>query len=267
MMDMMSHEEFAKAAELSMMTRNPVMSDPFDGKLLMTYQGDSGLNLTGTHSLLICPILESKERDANVVGVVASLLAWDRLVSDSLPHAVSGLVVNVDSESGRGFEFVVNGTFVTFVQHRNITAHRMGGLLPTALFSSRDVSYQVVEEAVEGPAYTLTLRPSSEFNEPNNLNKPLVYTVASVIVFVAVAFALLSCDCRHRKASHRAENVSKRSGAISASLFTDDVREQLMEVAEAWESATSSAGQNDSSLSALRIEMTDDAQLFPEVSI
>lgn len=271
MMNMMSHREFAHAADLSIKTRDVVMSAPLDGKFLSRHVADVDAKGEGAHSLMVCPIFESVKRSAKVVGAVASLVAWDRLFADSLPHNVKGLLVNVDGEDQRSFRFALNGTSAVRVYNDTVPANNpsRGVLLSTAQFDSHNVSYRAVEDQVNGFRYTLTVFPSGEFSSLNRSQKPLMYTAIAMAIFAVVSIAIICYDCKLRKQHVKVTNVAKRSNAVVASLFPSDVGKQLMKAAEARESLVRSPFlARDQAFSLLQNEMVDDqiAEFVPEVS-
>ena len=80
--------------------------------------------------------------------------------------------------------------------------------------------------------YTMRIFPSADFADPYTSNKPVLYTVVVVLVFMCTALAFVLYDHFVQVRQVKVAAVAKQTNAIVASLFPSNVRDRILKDAE-----------------------------------
>ena len=80
--------------------------------------------------------------------------------------------------------------------------------------------------------HTISLYPSEEFKSAYDTNKPIVYTVVVMALFLVTAGVFFLYDLLVERRQDKVMTTAKRSRALVTSLFPTQVADQLMENVE-----------------------------------
>ena len=180
------------------------------------------------------PVLEGIADNSTAVGSLGTLIFWLPYFANILPQDAIGFVAVLRNTCNQTFTFRIDGSKVTFVgdgdQHDskyNYLMHEVAFLdLVKKSIESKDYLGLPLDE--EGCQYILTIYASSDLEAVYKSNKPAVYTVVAMMIFLVTSLLFLLYDRlverRQRLVMHQAES----SGAIVSSLFPAAYRERLM---------------------------------------
>jgi hypothetical protein len=172
-------------------------------------------------TVVVVPVFGGIEDDAAIVGHYFAIVPWvvyflDELVAGTDPvHAV------IDSSCGHTFAFVIEGRNATFLGE-GYTADAYG-------YESVSVSAPFAEFASDSCIYTLTVYPTSTYEDFYTSNDPIYYMLFIVGVFGLAAASFYTFDCLLRKRQVALVATTTRQHALVSSLFPKSVQKQLLE--------------------------------------
>jgi class 3 adenylate cyclase len=182
---------------------------------------DPTVEKPGPQSLLITPIFEDfSANDRNFVAAVVSLLPWDFYFKDLLHDEVAPIHVVVEhGRCGNSFTYEIRGSEAIYLGEGDLhdTEHTdLGMSSDFSAFSSDD-------ECV----FAYTVYPSEQFREDFESNKPVIWTVIVVLVFVFTSLVFLVYDLVVQRRQAKVMTSAAQSNAIVSSLFPAEIRERL----------------------------------------
>ena len=166
------------------------------------YRQDAERYLDDPMTLIVHPVFDSFEEERQVAGVVAVNMYWGLFFKGILPPSANGYICVLENAYGQTMAYRIDGSDATY----------LGGEDP------HDEQYQYLELSADinrfvqdraGPhtrsftrvplngeigKYCLRVYPSHETNEEFTTNKPWIYTVVVLSVFLLTAILLLVLD-------------------------------------------------------------------------
>ncbi|KAL3773406.1 hypothetical protein ACHAW5_008173 [Stephanodiscus triporus] len=134
-------------------------------------------------AILFYPVFDAFG-STEVVGSVSLVFSWDTFFSSILPDYIKGVVCVLSASTGQVYSYTISGDHVDLMGEGDL----------------HDPNYDEYKEEVEARlllegeddagkfiTYTLTMYPSEEFEDQYSTNKPAVYAVWAVLIFLFAA--------------------------------------------------------------------------------
>jgi len=153
-------------------------------------------------TLIVHPVLDSFEEDRQVAGVVAVSMYWGLFFKGILPPSAKGYICVLENSYGQTMAYRIDGSDATYLGGEDPHDERY-----EYLELSADINRFVQDRA--GPhtrsftrvplngeigKYYLRVYPSHETKEDFTTNKPWIYAVVVLSVFLLTAILLLVLD-------------------------------------------------------------------------
>lgn len=171
-------------------------------------------------SLLCTPVFQSYEEDSAIVALLSAILPWQEYFMNVLPKGANGIIAVVKS-SHQSFTFRIDGPEAHFLGQGDMHNKKYDYLEKSNDFAAFDDRQGVF-------GYSVHVYASDVFYEENTTNRPIVYTIAIVLVFVFTASVFILYDLRVENRQRKILHTATKSSAIVNSLFPETVRDRIM---------------------------------------
>jgi Adenylate and Guanylate cyclase catalytic domain len=235
--NMLSHDIFAKNWRIMKGSKSPVLSEVFDPSELLGAEAvkDYGDGIFHPESLLVQPIFRHPTSDAantsDIVGSIVAVLPWDTYFTNLLHDGANGIIVTMSDTCGDDFSYRLDGPHATYLgsgdYHDDKYAH-MEHIVPFGPPDSEYV-YEDNDDAEAHCLYSLHVYPSSELEESYTTNRPIIFTVVVVLIFLFTSFVFVCYDYMVQRRQEKVQSAAVKSNAIVSSLFPADVRDRLFQ--------------------------------------
>ena len=175
-------------------------------------------------SFILTPIYNRVEKDPSVddiVGVVLSMLPWDKYFTDLLPEGINGIALVISDTCNKTFTFEVNGPAVAYIGPGDLHDLDYDAYAVETSFSPFESEMSCHSK--------ISLYPSATFKASYESNKPMVYTIGVLCVFLLTVGIFFLYDCLVERRQKKVLSTAERSTAIVTSLFPQQVADKLME--------------------------------------
>jgi hypothetical protein len=231
--DLLSHPVFNRVYHGMWETRLPVMSEVTD--LNFFYGGAVRDDVDHPHSFLLHPVYPYFSEDFSyavddLVGFVVAILPWDSYFTNILPEGVDGMVVVLHDTCGDHYTYQLDGPKAIFLGEGDLHDTRYDYLeVDTEFASFLQHNFSDTHEHCE---YDLRIFPTKEMEDVYTSNKPILYTLVVVLVFVFTAMVFVLYDCLVQRRQDKVMATAKRTNDIVSSLFPSNVRDRILKDAE-----------------------------------
>jgi hypothetical protein len=218
-------------------------------------------------SLLCTPVQATPEAQSPIVAVLTAVIPWNDYFMNVLPEGAGGILVVVKGRS-QTFTFHIDGPDVSFLGEGDLHDEKYDYLELTNDFAAFDGSKGNFK-------YTVHLYPTDVFYAQHTTNRPVVYTIAVLCVFIFTASAFVLYDIFVEKRQQTVLDTATKASGIVNSLFPENVRDRMM--AEAANYGQRKTNKNDmfASTEGMGLSTTHFeagytkpiADLFPEVTV
>jgi hypothetical protein len=208
---------------------------------LAYHQAFSSSPLTGNesnarpHGVFNVPIFEAyQDRTSEMVGLVSSIMAWDRYMVNLVPESITGIMVVLENTCNQSYTFMLNGTKAQYLG--------TGDFLNLTFEESRyNVSLGFLDSSNDAVSdwtdvghciYSLQVYSTQEFKNSVSSNTAFVFTLLSAGVGLLVIITFLLYDCYVRRRNAKMVDAAARRDEILMSLFPSTVRSRLLEEQE-----------------------------------
>ncbi|CAB9505432.1 Receptor-type guanylate cyclase gcy [Seminavis robusta] len=232
MMDLFTHPIFKKEIVASLEYDVPVISELEDLSFFLKHVQpllSEEVDYSEPRSFTLDPIRAGFGKESITVGYVIGIIQWNAFFRDFLPEGTNGIVVNIESDCGKRFTYVVNGG--------NGDDSNLSQYNGTA----KETTYQYLEQRfrffwknhAKGTSrhchFDLVISPAEVFAEAYLTNKPLLWAglVLAMCLTGSLAFFLYDCYLHRQQVQIAKEKV--RAEAVVTSLFPEHVGQKLME--------------------------------------
>jgi hypothetical protein len=230
--DILSHPVLQRLFHAMQTTGQPVFSEAID--LSFIYKGSVEDKFEHPHTYVLYPVFGSFTKDGqshtshDVVASLIMVLPFDELLLNMIPEGVNGIEVVVDNTCGQQFTYRINGPDAFFVGNGDFhdTDYDYMGL---AIEFGDHSRFAHTEESCD---YTIHVYPTSIFEEEYHSNKPVVYTIVVVSVFVFTALVFLLYDYFVLLRQRRVVEAARRTNKIVTALFPSNVRDRILKDAD-----------------------------------
>ncbi|GKY95746.1 hypothetical protein MPSEU_000535400 [Mayamaea pseudoterrestris] len=202
---------------------------------IVTYFMTHGeLIYTEPESFLLHPIYEDFHPDAKTVAFIIAKIEWHSFFVNILPPGVNGVLVEVEGSCGDRFSYLMNGNETTYLGTGHYHEEKYEGMKLDYDFAE-DARYDGPNKMTDLGAcdYTIAFYPTAEFAQSYYTNKPAVYCILVVMVFVFTLLLFAAYDYMVYRRQAKLVFTAARTKAIVSSLFPKEVHDRIMAEAEA----------------------------------
>jgi class 3 adenylate cyclase len=202
--------------------------DPtFDNNLIaILSKGKAGLGKVATSgygntdnpaSGFYYPVLEGIADNSTAVGSLGTLIFWLPYFADILPQDAVGFVGVLRNTCNQSFTFRIDGSEVTFVGDGDLHDSKYNYLMHEVSFlelvnkSIESKDYLGLPIDADGCQYILTIYASADLEAEYKSNKPVLYTVVAMMIFLVTSLLFLLYD----RLAHGNEINQKKLGLVT----------------------------------------------------
>jgi hypothetical protein len=208
---------------------------------LAYHQAFSSSPLTGNesnarpHGVFNVPIFEAyQDRTSEMVGMVSSIMAWDRYMVNLVPESITGIMVVLENTCNQSYTFMLNGTKAQYLgtgDFLNLTFEESRYNVSLGFLDSSNGAVSDWTD-VGHCIYSLQVYSTQEFKNSVSSNTAFVFTLLSAGVGLLVIITFLLYDCYVRRRNAKMVDAAARRDEILMSLFPSTVRSRLLEEQE-----------------------------------
>ena len=182
------------------------------------------------------PVFNDFSENKSLVAMVHMALNWQDHFEDLLHDETEGIMVVLKSTCGDLITLQIDGATVTHLGDGDLHEKEFEHLGQTAGLTL------ALNEILEGSAesekgiscgYSLTVYPSSKFQESYTTMKPLGYTLVVLGIFAFTSFVFILYDLLVQKRQETVMDSAVKTNDIVNSLFPDQFRQQMLDNADA----------------------------------
>jgi hypothetical protein len=188
-------------------------------------------------SLLLQPIFENFDEDAKIVAHFAAVLEWDLYFKNILHEGADGIILVVKDTCNEVFTFEINGPEVTFLGDGDFHDKQYDHMVRTTRFDdfNQDENENEIEDG-ESCKFFLHVYPSDLTHGNYETNSAALSTMAVVLIFFLTALVFVIYDRMVQLRQDKVMNTANRTNEIVASLFPENVRDQIFAEEDAGDS-------------------------------
>eukprot|EP00934_Nitzschia_sp_Nitz4_P003041 Nitzschia sp. Nitz4//scaffold172_size47551//27808//31430//NITZ4_007145-RA/size47551-augustus-gene-0.38-mRNA-1//1//CDS//3329538762//3031//frame0 len=183
-------------------------------------------------------VSEDSQPAGAMVGVLWAAFFWRQMFVDILPPGVDGLHVVIENACNQTATYTINGPEVVFQGYGDYHQTSYEGLGRTWQFEDLKSHSEGVHMYTGFPAadedcpYTIRTYPTSVFEDRYTSSNPLIYTLATVAVFVFTSAVFGFYDFIVEKRQAQVISTAVKASAIVSSLFPSNVRGRLFNMGD-----------------------------------
>lgn len=203
----------------------PVLSEATD--LAFLYEGSIYDDPTHPHSFLLQPIYHDfvNHTEADILGSLVAVIGWDYYFKNLLPPEAHGVIVVMKDTCGDMFSYQINGMEAVFLGYGDHQEPAYSHLEEASLFDPL-TRLEVSEEHLHCE-YDMHIYPSKELEDDYMTNKPIIYTVVVISVFLCTVMVFVLYDFLVQLRQDKVMLAAKKSNMVVASLFPKNVRDRI----------------------------------------
>jgi len=207
----------------------PVLSEATD--LAWLYNGSVYDDPTHPHSFLLQPVYQDfTNHSQDMLGVLVAVIGWDHYFENLLPPEAHGITVVMKDTCGDEFSYQINGAHAHFLGYGDHHERKYSHLEEASPF---DVLHQLENSKFHTHCeYEMHIYPTQELQDDYTTNKPIVYTVVVLSVFLVTVGVFVLYDFMVTMRQDKVMLAAQKSNAVVASLFPKNVRKRIMQDVE-----------------------------------
>jgi hypothetical protein len=176
------------------------------------------------YSYISAPIFETLQDSSPLVAMTSAVLPWHKYFIDAVPDGLGDIFVVVTNTCGQAFTYRVDGSNIQYVGPDDLHDTKYNDMI---LSSSFDVLESL--DNVNSCPYTVSVYPSSDFEDGFKSKAPVYYTVIVLAIFVMTSAVFVIYDWFVKRKDNKVQHTAANSNAIITSLFPAQVRDRLIE--------------------------------------
>ena len=235
-----THGDFDQALQNADHLRKPLILD-----LCFDMMNLFGLNRDDHNddAVIATPVFGNFSDTAEIVGHLLAVVPWSQLLELHLPDEIEPCQVVLESTCGHLATFDIRNTNVTFQEDADDHNHKYNSLgVPARLTAFEDFA-GIDKSSVEGICtLTMTVYPTTEFEESYYTQKPLWYALTVLAIFVLTSALFCLFDGTMTRQHNHVKATAKKQNAIVSSLFPKSIQAKVMQQMEADNNRLSKTG-------------------------
>jgi hypothetical protein len=234
-MDLRSYPPFTSVIDGMLAVNHPVFTNAVDATYLLTnyeHRFDPA-EQAEPHSYLLVPVYDNLTYNRTAVAFLGAFLRWGTFFSDVLPRAEQGIFVVLESSCNQTFTYEIFGRKSVYLGEGNLhdTSLDADHLEDTFEFSPETAFDK--DGVHEFCHYYAHIYPSPQWRDPFFTNTPYYYAIAVFCCFIVTAVGFLFYDILVQRRQAMVMRSAAKTNAIVTSLFPANVRDRLLDDAEA----------------------------------
>jgi hypothetical protein len=162
-------------------------------------------------TIVVAPVFENFDANASIVGHYFAVVPWKVFFEDELVTGTDPVVAVVSSSCGHTFTFEIKGHEANFLGEGDVHSSSYDEMGMTSIFA--DFAHSSSCE------YTITVFPTSTYEDSYITQKPMIYMVAVFVIFFFTSMSFLVFDCLVQRRQQKLVTTARKQGAIVSSLF------------------------------------------------
>jgi hypothetical protein len=207
-----SNGHFDRGIALSESSKKTVLSQIFLDNELSVF--DRTLDFEIPRSLVIQPVFESFENEAPVAGFLLVLVPWNIFFEAVLGEGTSPLICVMSNSCGSTFSYRVDGPKATFLGNDDVHDLKYETMKVQSLFPDFERDNYIGESIAKYCEYSLTIYPTTKFEEAYQNSSPFVNMSAVLAVFLLTSMLFLVYDWLVQRLKRKVVDQAQRSTAI-----------------------------------------------------
>ena len=188
---------------------------------------------TRPHSVVMAPVYDSfSQENRSLSGIIHGILAWEFYLTDLLPPAISGILVVLQNSCDQKFTFVLEGAHAEFIGDGDLHDPSYDDLYQDIDLASSFVGEED-PESFDQCFYSMRVYPSKKFQATFESSDTEKFIALFMVVFSMLALFFLVFVIFVQRRQRKVMGVATRTTAILSNLFPEEVRDRIMEQAEA----------------------------------
>lgn len=197
-------------------------------------QSDVLWAMTRPHSIVMAPVYGSFDNNSRVlVGVLHGILAWEFYLTDLLPRGIDGIIAILHNSCGQSSTFEIQGPHAEFIGDGDLHNPSYDDYVQHVDFGSFFGGDMAPELDSNQCFYSLAIYPSKELHQSYASDSKATFLSLLAIVFFVLALFFFVVVWFVQQRQRKVMNVATRTTSIVSSLFPDEVRDRIMQEAEA----------------------------------
>ena len=181
---------------------------------------------TWPSAFVSAPIFEDFSETSNITAFYSTTLAWHKAFVNLLPSTAKGIYLVIENSCGQDVTYRMDGPKVQYLGIGDLHERRFDRL---AMISDFNITGHNDDTHDHGScSYQLALYPSTDLYNQYQTDRPVMYTVAVVLIFALTSMVFVLYDCLVQRRQRAVMSSAQRSNAIISSLFPEQVRQRLM---------------------------------------
>lgn len=232
-LDLVSHPTFQRQILDLIEVKHEILSEIVDVDFLIQFSVDGELE-DQPRSVLFEPVYDTFEDNAEVVGFIIAVVAWDGFFVDTLPEKTEGFLVEVNDRCGAEFTYVVDGPKATYLGEGTFHKSRFNSFVKSSEFAmfARYDGNSTENRTSTVCDYLLEVFPTELYESQFLTNGPAIYTSVIVLVFFFTAAVFILYDYTVQRRQKIILSAAQRTTAIVSSLFPKNIQQRIMQEAE-----------------------------------
>jgi hypothetical protein len=287
MVDLYTHPSFRRMFDEIQEVRHVQLSEIIGHEFLSLDAGEASKTISEhdfPRSFAVQPVFDDFLGESDLVGFVARIFSWAPVFRDVVPEGTPPIDVVVNDQCGSRFFMRVDGHNVEYLENDDDFLYKDGGVQFTAEFAefTRYDGGSNLSKDIEHCNYAVTTFPSCTFADAHNTNEPIVFAIVVAVIFLCTALTFLLYDLMVQRRQEKVLKSANRTNAIIDQLFPEQIKEKMLQEAEAKEKEEAQAKRKGFFAPKVQLQEVLDgtsradlasgknkplAELFPEVSI
>jgi Adenylate and Guanylate cyclase catalytic domain/CHASE domain len=220
-----------KAADLINFTRKPVILDVCTQTL---WFGSTMPHEEGElQTVVVAPVFADFTDDSPVVGYYIAVFLWKDFFEHILHPKLSEMLFVLSNTCDEVFTHIVTGVNVTLVSETDAHNPKFNMMGVSSTFADFSNSKQLLEEGLgKHCVYTIDVYPTESMENDYLTRTPIWYMLAVLVTFALTSIIFILYDCFVRQQEQRIVKAGEKHEQLVSSLFPEDVRNEVLQIAE-----------------------------------
>lgn len=224
--NLFNHPTFKRLVEFAIFTRQSAISEVLDTSLVF---GTSAPQ-TGEEpqSVMVLPVFENaKDPSSKIIGHVVAVIPWGQFFENILQEGHDGVYAVLEESCGSKFTYVIRGGNATFLGTGDLHDSTYDSARLSVNFRTYEGDLTGISGVTDHCQYTINVYPSVEFQQDYESNKPVIFCIGVLFVFLFTSAVFVLYDCFVQRRQEKVNTMAVNSNAIVTSLFPAQVRDKL----------------------------------------
>lgn len=224
--NLFNHPTFKRLVEFAIYTRKSAISEVLDTSLVF---GTSAPQVgDDPQSIAVLPVFkEPNDAESDIIGFIVAVIPWGQFFENIIQDGQNGVFAVLEESCGNAFTYKVDGGNATFFGVGDLHDQAYDSIKRSTKFVAHDGDLTGISGLSDHCQYTINVYPSEEYEQEYESNKPILFTICVLLVFVFTSLIFVLYDCLVQRRQHKVNAMAVKSNAIVTSLFPAKIRDKL----------------------------------------